>query len=271
MLFAASAPTAALSPAFLRTALGTPAAALSAASASAATAAGVSSGSPLRRVAILGLALVAALSLSRARRHKAYAHHAMRGGARERASGGEARNFFSFPPLLYVGLAGASMLWASDPSITSRRIVVFLLIVFAAWAFAQAWTIRDLLYFLLWANATSLVLGLGGSIARGQFHPAAAGWRFTGFANPNLHGIEAACLYHRVCGRHGRAAARAADCAAHVRGRDAAAHEVAYGSGESAAGGRILRGLVDQAQQARRHWRAGRRDRVRGGGIRPDS
>jgi exopolysaccharide production protein ExoQ len=165
----------------------------SVASASAATAAGVSSGSPLRRVAILGLALVAALSLSRARRHKAYAHHAMRvehGSVPPVAK----RGILPLLLLLYVGLAGASMLWASDPSITSRRIVVFLLIVFAAWAFAQAWTIRDLLYFSLWANATSLVLGLGGSIARGQFHPAAAGWRFTGFANPNLHGIEAACL-----------------------------------------------------------------------------
>jgi O-antigen ligase len=85
-------------------------------------------------------------------------------------------------------------LWAADPGITGRRAVVFLIIVFAAFCFAQAWTLRDLLYFSLCANGTSLVLGLGGAIARGQFQPFAPGYRFSGFANPNLHGIEAACL-----------------------------------------------------------------------------
>jgi exopolysaccharide production protein ExoQ len=163
------------------------------AAASAATAEGVQSGSAMRRVAILALAAVAAMSLSRARRSRSFADHTSRAVD---AAAGPARPRGILPVLLitYVALAGGSLLWAADPGITGRRAVVFLIIAFAAYCFAQAWTLRDLLYFSLCANATSLILGLGGALARGQFHPLEAGYRFSGFANPNLHGIEAACL-----------------------------------------------------------------------------
>ncbi|MFI5249497.1 MAG: O-antigen ligase family protein [Gemmatimonadales bacterium] len=163
------------------------------AAASAVTAEGVQSGSAVRRMALLGLAAVAALSLSRARRSRGYALHEIRAG--EAVAGTtRRRGILPFLLLIYVALAGGSLLWAADPGITGRRAVVFLIIVFAAFCFAQAWTLRDLLYFSLCANATSLILGLGGAIARGQFQPFAPGYRFSGFANPNLHGIEAACL-----------------------------------------------------------------------------
>ena len=163
------------------------------AAASAATAEGVQSGSAVRRMALLALAAVAALSLSRARRSRSYALHEVRAG--EPVTGTtRRRGILPFLLIIYVALAGGSLLWAADPGITGRRAVVFLIIAFAAFCFAQAWTLRDLLYFSLFANATSLILGLGGAIARGQFHPFDPGYRFSGFANPNLHGIEAACL-----------------------------------------------------------------------------
>jgi O-antigen ligase len=163
------------------------------AAASAATGEGVESGSALRRVAIFALAGVAALSLSMARRSRGYALHEVR--VREGVTGTpRRRGILPWLLIVYVGLAAASVFWAADPGITARRAVVFLIIVFAAFCFSQAWTIRDLVYFSLCANGASLILGLGGSLARGQFHPFAPGWRFTGFANPNLHGIEAACL-----------------------------------------------------------------------------
>jgi len=163
------------------------------AAASAVTAEGVSTGSPLRRFSILALAVVAALCLSMARRSRAFNVHEarLRDGA---AAALPPRGILPWLLLLYVGLAGGSFFWAVDPGITGKRAIVFLIIAFAAFAFSQAWTLRDLLYFSLFANATSLILGLFGSIARGQFHPLAPGWRFVGFANPNLHGIEAACL-----------------------------------------------------------------------------
>lgn len=161
--------------------------------ASAASAEGVQSGSGLRRFAVLGLAGVAALSLSMARRRRGYAIHEARvRGAL--APTPDARGILPWLLITYVGIAAASVLWAADPAITGRRVVAFLSIAFAAFAFSQAWTLRELLYFSLWANAASLILGLVGSIARGQFHPFAPAWRFVGFANPNLHGIEAACL-----------------------------------------------------------------------------
>jgi exopolysaccharide production protein ExoQ len=94
----------------------------------------------------------------------------------------------------YVGLASVSIMWAGDPVLAAKRAVVFLVFALTAFALAQAWSLREILYFAMFASATSLILGIGGAIARGDFLPLGADYRFVGFGNPNLHGIEAACL-----------------------------------------------------------------------------
>jgi exopolysaccharide production protein ExoQ len=158
----------------------------------------VQEGSPLRRVAVVLLAGFAAVTLSGARRRRGFDRRVtgVQPGSAQLAAGAVPARHSLLPWLLaaYVGLAGTSMLWADDPGLTARRAVVFLAIAFAAYAVAQAWSLRDLVYFTIFANLTSLVLGIVGAIVRGGFTPFAPGWRFVGFANPNLHGIEAACL-----------------------------------------------------------------------------
>src|SRR6185437_6859400 len=96
--------------------------------------------------------------------------------------------------LAYIGLAAASTTWAADELLAAKRAIVFLVLVFTAYVLAQAWSLREVLFFTIFASAASLMFGIVGAAARGDLHPFAPDYRFVGFANPNLHGIEAACL-----------------------------------------------------------------------------
>ncbi len=96
--------------------------------------------------------------------------------------------------LAYAGLASVSVLWADDTLLAAKRAVVFLVLAFTAYALAQAWSLREVVYFSIFANTASLALGILGALARGDLQPFAPDYRFVGFGNPNLHGIEAACL-----------------------------------------------------------------------------
>lgn len=161
----------------------------------------VEEGSPVRRLGAILLAAAAALTWSAARKRRAAAAGRGRHGPAQTAAVPHATTaapahsgLLTLLLTAYVGLAAVSWLWADDPPLTARRAVVFLIVAFAAYAVAQAWSLRDLIYFTIFANATSLILGIGGALARGDFAPFAPGYRFVGFANPNLHGIECACL-----------------------------------------------------------------------------
>jgi exopolysaccharide production protein ExoQ len=186
----------------------------------AAAASGVEEGTRTRQIAVVLLAGFAALTLSATRRRRRLAGVARRplmgteyGGVAAAAFGGMSRSAVralrtgiadaSNPTnsrlllgllLAYTGLASVSVMWAGDPLLAAKRAVVFLVLAFAAYALAQAWSLREVLYFSLFANAASLGLGILGAIARGDFQPFTADYRYVGFANPNLHGIEAACL-----------------------------------------------------------------------------
>ncbi len=182
---------------------------------SAAAASAVAEGSFTRRIAVVLLAGVGALMLSAARRRRAQQaplgtyvlpgalagplpavgpSYAVTPGPDALAASPRQGRRLRWLLMAYVTIAAASLLWADDPPLTARRAMVFLIIAFAAYAFAHAWSLRDVLYFSLFANATSLILGIGGALARGDFTPFAADYRYVGFANPNLHGIEAACV-----------------------------------------------------------------------------
>jgi exopolysaccharide production protein ExoQ len=67
-------------------------------------------------------------------------------------------------------------------------------IAFAAFVLAQAWSLRDVIYFALIASLMPLLGGFVLSVGRGDFHPLDPTYRFTGLAHPNVHGLEGACL-----------------------------------------------------------------------------
>jgi exopolysaccharide production protein ExoQ len=185
----------------------------------AAAASGVEEGTRTRQAAVVILAGFAALTLSAARRRRKLAasdasdlaaglHPALGNGTRGALSPATMRILRSTargvatPGSLvlllllsaYVGLASISVTWADDSVLAAKRAVVFLVLAFTGYALAQAWSLRDVVFFSIFANGASLLLGIGGALARGDFQPLAPDYRFVGFGNPNLHGIEAACL-----------------------------------------------------------------------------
>jgi O-antigen ligase len=186
----------------------------------AAAASGVQEGARTRQAAVILLAGFAALTLSAARRRRHLAALAWAGQSNipsnviappwmGQISTPVLRLLRSVPGALpprrgsrallvlliaYTVLAAASVMWADDVVLAAKRAVVFLVFVFTAFALAQAWSLRELIYFAIFASTMSLALGIGGALVRGDLQPLASEYRFAGFANPNLHGIEAACL-----------------------------------------------------------------------------
>lgn len=185
----------------------------------AAAASGVEEGTHTRQAAVILLAGFAALTLSAARRRRRLAASTPAGptsGPYNAIANGNAGSLSAATVRLlrstgravatpgsvvllllltaYVGLASVSVTWAADPVLAAKRAVVFLVLAFTGYALAQSWSLRDVVFFSIFANGASLILGIFGALARGDFTPLAGDYRFVGFGNPNLHGIEAACL-----------------------------------------------------------------------------
>ena len=148
---------------------------------------GIEEGKTGRRVALIGFA-VFALAITARRRWKE-----RRGLATTSSdlSRGVDRTVV-VPIVAFLLLAAASALWAEDPGLVARRIVVFLCLGYAAWAVARAWTLPDILSFTVLSCMTILFASLGLEIIRGQFHPFDGGYRLMGLTHPNNHAQECA-------------------------------------------------------------------------------
>ena len=153
------------------------------------TTAGLDEGSSSRRFAVIGLA-VFALAVTVRRRWKERKGVPMEPGALVVGGGGD--RSIIVPLVAFVTFAAASTLWADDPGIVARRVVVLLCVAYAAWAVARAWTLSDLLSFSVLACLTTLLVSSGLEMMRGQFHPFDGGYRLSGLTHPNNHAQECA-------------------------------------------------------------------------------
>ena len=81
----------------------------------------------------------------------------------------------------------ASVLWSEDPSLTIRRLGVFVMLFVSALGMAS---LRSSTVFALFTamSVASLAVGVGCEIFWGTFHPFTAGYRFRGAASPNTQG-----------------------------------------------------------------------------------
>jgi exopolysaccharide production protein ExoQ len=148
----------------------------------------IQEGNTSRRFAVLGLAAFAfALAMrTRAREQRGES-------APPDATPGYDR-VVAWPIFAYLAVACASVFWAQDPGLVSRRVVVLLCLVAAAWAVARAWSLSDILHFNILACLAMLLTSLGLEIIRGQFAPFAGAYRLTGLTHPNTHAVEAAVV-----------------------------------------------------------------------------
>src|SRR5579862_7166553 len=125
--------------------------------------AGIEEGKTGRRLAVIGFA-VFALGLTLRRRWNE------RRGVPVDSGGitfGVDRSV-ALPLLAFCLFAASSVLWADDPGLVVRRVGVFLLIGYAAWAVARSWTLPDILTFTIISCLVVLCVSFGLEVIRGQ-------------------------------------------------------------------------------------------------------
>lgn len=144
--------------------------------------ASIEEGHSERRFAVMGLALVALVLASRTRKSDAVV-----------GSEGSDRTV-AFPLVAFVLFAVASSLWADDPPLVARRLIVFLTLCFAAWSVGRAWRLSDILLFTILGCGTTLLVSLGLEIVNGAFQPFDGAYRLQGLAHPNTHAVECAMV-----------------------------------------------------------------------------
>ncbi len=138
----------------------------------------VTDGSLVRRLAFLSLGLFAVVSLAR-RRSDGPLH---------------VNGLLGWLLLAFVSWAFLSLIWAEDPSQTSKKLVAFGIFCLGATAIARRFTMRDILLWTCFSTALFLLIGVAAEIFFGSLRPFASGYRFSGTLHPNIQGINCSLL-----------------------------------------------------------------------------
>jgi O-antigen ligase len=96
--------------------------------------------------------------------------------------------------IAYVVWCGASVAWATEPSISVRRIAVMLCEALAAVAFARHVTPKQMVAITLACTLSWLGVGLLAELSLGTFHPTDGEYRFSGIFHPNEMGVQCSIL-----------------------------------------------------------------------------
>ncbi len=107
---------------------------------------------------------------------------------------------FSVEPLLagcmslLIGMAGLSFLWADEPGMCLRRLLILACCVSAAVGFARAFTLREISWLAIWLFGGLAFIGILAELRLGTFRPWAGDYRFAGTVHPNTQGPALATL-----------------------------------------------------------------------------
>jgi len=88
----------------------------------------------------------------------------------------------------------ASIGWASDHSLTLRRVGVLALCVVGALGVARRLSARDLCWLSMWCLLGWVVVGILAELSLGTFRPWTGAYRFSGTVHPNSQGGNCAAL-----------------------------------------------------------------------------
>lgn len=137
----------------------------------------VDSGSGVRRAVLLLLGASGAMALARS-------------GLR----GLRAHKVLALLMAAYLLLAVASPLWSEDPAFTLRKVMVLIMLVVAASALGERWSLDRLTDAAMVLSAASALLGLAAEVTGGAFRPWEGSYRFRGLTHPNEMGTTCAIL-----------------------------------------------------------------------------
>lgn len=135
-------------------------------------------GSLVRRVAFLSLGLFAVVSLMRRKAEGPF----------------HVNGFLGWLLIAFISWAFLSLIWADDPSQTSKRLVAFGIFCLAAIAVARTLALREIIQWTCFSTALFVLIGVSAEIIWGGFRPFTSGYRFSGTLHPNIQGINCALL-----------------------------------------------------------------------------
>jgi exopolysaccharide production protein ExoQ len=135
-------------------------------------------GSPVHRILLLSLGLIATVSLAR-----------HRGNSPLRIGG-----LLGWLVLAFAGWALISPIWADDFTLTIRRVVAFEILWVSAIAIVRRASLREIILWIWLSTTIFLLIGIAAEIVFGTFHPFASGYRFAGTMHPNYQGMQCGLL-----------------------------------------------------------------------------
>lgn len=97
---------------------------------------------------------------------------------------------------LLLGLVGVSFLWADDPGMCLRRLLVLSCCALGATGIARRLSMHDLSLLTVYVLGSFAVVGVLAELRLGTFRPWASDYRFAGTVHPNTQGpaLGAVCL-----------------------------------------------------------------------------
>jgi exopolysaccharide production protein ExoQ len=95
---------------------------------------------------------------------------------------------------LLIGMAAISFLWADEPSMCLRRLLILACCITAATGFARAFSLREISWLAIWLFGGFAVIGILAELRLGTFRPWADDYRFSGTVHPNTQGPALATL-----------------------------------------------------------------------------
>ena len=97
--------------------------------------------------------------------------------------------------VLYVVLATMSMMWAEDPGLTARKIIILWCMFAGAAGVASRLSLRGIVSMTVVLTGATLLLSLGAEIALGSFRPWSGSYRFSGIMHPVSQGWTCGLLF----------------------------------------------------------------------------
>lgn len=101
---------------------------------------------------------------------------------------------------LLLGLAAASFLWADEPGMCLRRLMVLFCSVIGAAGIARAFSLREMSWLVVITIGTLAAIGVLTEMAIGTFRPWAGDYRFAGTVHPNTQGPALAAMCFAALG-----------------------------------------------------------------------
>jgi exopolysaccharide production protein ExoQ len=135
-------------------------------------------GSLIRRVAFLSLGVFAVVSLVRRKSDGPF----------------HVNGLLGWLLIAFASWAFLSLIWADDPSQTSKKLVAFGIFCLGATAVARRFTLREIILWTCFSTALFVLIGASAEIILGGFRPFTSGYRFSGTLHPNIQGINCALL-----------------------------------------------------------------------------